>query len=40
MLQGRPSIIEPGGLEGERFESGFLKMGVEGGVLWCLGKRK
>jgi len=32
MLQRRPSITKPGGLEGEGFESGLLKMGIEGGV--------
>ena len=31
MLQRRPPIIEPGGLEGEGFESGLLDVGVEGG---------
>ena len=30
MLQRRPSTIEPGGLEGEGFESGLLKMGIDG----------
>jgi len=28
----RPSIIESGGLEGKGFESGLLKMRIEGGV--------
>jgi len=31
VLQRRPLIIEPGGLEGEGFESGLLKIGIEGG---------
>ena len=31
VLQRRPLMIEPGGLEGEGFESGLLKMGIEGG---------
>ena len=31
-LQRRPLIIEPGGLEGEGFESGLLKMGIEGAL--------
>jgi len=31
VLQRRPLIIEPGGLEGGVFESGLLKMGIEGG---------
>jgi len=33
VLQRRPLIIEPGGLEGEGFESGLVKIGIEGGVL-------
>jgi len=33
VLQRRPSIIQPGGLEGEGFESGLLKMGIERGFL-------
>jgi len=32
VLQRRPSMIEPGGLEGEGSVSGLLKMGIEGGV--------
>jgi len=42
VLQRRPSITEPGGAEGEGFESGLLKMGIEkgGGVLHCLSKQK
>jgi len=35
VLQRRPSIIEPGGLEWE-FELGFLKMGIEGGLFTVL----
>jgi len=38
----RLSINEPGGLEGEGFESGLLKMGIEGGffnVLVCKNSR-
>ena len=31
VLQRSPSVIEPGGLEGEGFESGLQKMGIEGG---------
>ena len=31
VLQRRPLMIESGGLEGEGFESGLLKMGIEGG---------
>jgi len=31
VLQRRPFIIEPGGLEREGFESGLLKIGIEGG---------
>ena len=31
MLQRRPSVIEPGGLEGEGIESGLLKIGIERG---------
>jgi len=31
VLQRRPLIIEPGGLEGEGFESGLLKIGIEEG---------
>jgi len=33
VLQKRPLIIEPGGLEGEGFESGPPKIGIEGGAL-------
>jgi len=31
VLQRRPLMIEPGGLEGGGVESGLLKMGIEGG---------
>jgi len=31
MLQGRSSVIEPGGLKGEGVESGLLKIGIEVG---------
>jgi len=36
VLQRRPSTIELGGLEGEGFESGLLKMGIEGWGLYNL----
>jgi len=31
VLQGGPLMVESGGLEGEGFESGLLKIGIEGG---------